>query len=278
MAPNIEQNIGDDFSFDTFSRLPFYRDVNSRLLEIANLERYNRIIDLGCGTGTVTQLILDRVRTVRDMVIYAIDHSTVALKVAMKDLANRKEAVIKFVVSEAQDIVDAIDETVDAVVYCNSIHYVPDKYATLQGIRNRLNKNGLLAINTSFFEGSNSEESIDFYRRWMMRSRRILKRDHNISPTRVKVQSRQHLTADEYIDIVTRSGFKLETVDVKTFRVPFEGWQQISTFKDWIEGVFPGVPLQKGQETLQVALRQIFNELGVTTIPRKWLSITAVKV
>jgi hypothetical protein len=113
----------------------------------------------------------------------------------------------------------------------------------------------------------------------MMRSLRILKREHGVMPdTSQKVESRQHLTKEEYEALLEETGFRVLKSDVSDFDVPESGWYYISAFRDWIEGVMPGVPLAKGREALQKGLRQVFEERNLETVPRRWLSISAARV
>lgn len=269
----------EEYSFNTFSNLPFYRQVNARLLDLAEVGRQRRIIDLGCGTGGVTKLILDRLQSAKETVIYAVDHSASALRDAVTELGGRKDAVIRFVQSPVQNLKTAITGDVDAVVYCNSIHYVPDKKTLLSQIREKLSPNGVLAINTSFFDGSHPPASEEFFRRWMMRSLRILKREHGMMPdASQKVESRQHLTQLQYETLLQESGFRIIKSEVADIDVPESGWFHISGFRDWIEGVLPGVPLDIGRQTLQKGLNQVFEERQIETIPRRWLSISAARV
>ncbi len=268
----------DDFSFTSFASLPFYSAVNARLLDIAEIGKERRIVDLGCGTGAVTKMILERLHTARESVIYAVDHSATALRGAVAELGGRKDAAIQFVQAEVQQLTSAIKDQVDAVVYCNSIHYVQDKRLLLRQIRERLRPGGRLAINTSFFEGSHPPESAEFYRRWMMRSFRILKREHGLSPDKSKkVQARQHLTADEYEALLESTGFRVVRSEIEEFDVPEAGWYHISSFSDWIEGIMPGVPLDAGRASLQKGVRQVFQELNLTVVPRLWLSISTAR-
>jgi ubiquinone/menaquinone biosynthesis C-methylase UbiE len=268
----------EDYSFIAFSNLPFYRQINARLLDLAEVGKQRRIVDLGCGTGGVTKLILERLQSAKDTIIYAVDHSASALRDAVVELGGRKDAVIRFVQSPVQNLKSAISGDVDAVVYCNSIHYVPDKRELLGQIREKLEPNGILAINTSFFDGSHPAEAEDFYRRWLMRSLRILKREHGMMPdTSMKVESRQHLTQGEYEQLLTDSGFRIVKTEVKDVDVPLDGWHYISAFRDWIEGVMPGVPLEKGRDALQRGLKQVFEERSLVTVPRRWLSISAAR-
>ena len=309
--PTLDQVTDDEFSFRAFAALPFYRDINARLVDISEIAKQETIIDLGCGTGGITKLILDRVHSAREglgdkvsaardgmndrvsaareglqvrvqaareTVIYAVDHSSSALRAAMADLGNRKEAAVRFVQAPVQQLQTAVRDQVDAIIYCNSIHYVPDKAALLAQLRMKLRPGGLLAINTSFFDGSHPPESHEFYRRWMMRSLRILKREYGLSPDKSqKVEARKQLTADEYVELLSGNGFKIMQKDVTAFDVPIDGYHYISAFSDWIHGVMPGVPLDKGRAALQKGLQEIFAEMQLKTVPRTWLSLSAVR-
>ncbi|MDA1280551.1 MAG: class I SAM-dependent methyltransferase [Chloroflexi bacterium] len=268
----------EEYSFTSFSNLPFYTRVNARLLDLAEVGKQRKIVDLGCGTGGVTKLILERLQSVKDSVIYAIDHSASALKAAAEEIGDRRNATIKFVHSEVQNLTDAVRDRVDAIVYCNSIHYVPDKSRLLRQIKDKLTPNGIFAFNTSFFEGSQPPDTQEFFRKWMMRSLRILKRDHGLSVDKTsKVESRVQIRADQYRELVEEAGFEVQVNDLNRVEVPHEGWHHISGFSDWIEGVMPGIPLDKGREVLQKGLREIWDEMNLKTVPRVWLSVSASK-
>tara|TARA_Y100001934_G_scaffold77919_1_gene96776 strand:- start:1604 stop:2428 length:825 start_codon:yes stop_codon:yes gene_type:complete len=268
----------EEYSFTSFSKLPFYTQVNERLLDLAEVGRQQKIVDLGCGTGGITKLILERIQSAKNTVIYAVDHSTTALKTAADEIGDRKEVAVNYVHAEVQNLTDAVKEKVDAIVYCNSIHYVPDKTALVGQIKEKLQPNGIFAFNTSFFDGSHPEDSLIFFRKWMMRSLRILKREYGmIADKNAKVESRVQLKADDYIKLVEDAGFNVLVNDLNRVDVPHEGWHHISGFSDWIEGVMPGVPLDAGRESLQKGLAQTWDEMNLTTVPRVWLSVSAAK-
>lgn len=268
----------EEYSFTRFSKLPFYTQVNERLLDLAEVGRQQKIVDLGCGTGGITKLILERIQSAKNTVIYAVDHSTTALKTAADEIGDRREVAVNYVHSEVQNLTEAVKEKVDAIVYCNSIHYVPDKTALVGQIKEKLQPNGIFAFNTSFFDGSHPEDSLIFFRKWMMRSLRILKREHGmIADKNAKVESRVQLKANDYIKLVEDAGFNVLVNDLNRVDVPHEGWHHISGFSDWIEGVMPGVPLDAGRESLQKGLAQTWDEMNLTTVPRVWLSVSAAK-
>ncbi len=279
MPSPLATHESDEYSFDEFSTQPFYRKVNSRLVDMSGVFDQHKIIDLGCGTGGITKLILDRITGTKETVIYAVDHSATALRSAVDELGGRKEAVVRFVHAEVQNLASSVNEQVDAVIYCNSIHYVHDKVGLLEQIRERLKPGGILAFNTSFFEGSHPPESHDFYRRWMMRSLRTLRRDHGLFPDKSadKTGARRQLTPEEYKALLEEAGFEIVHSENTVVQVPESGFHHISGFRDWIEGIMPGVPLGQGRDALQKSLKQVFKEMEIETVPRIWLGVTAMR-
>ena len=273
----MKNNDSDNFNFDSFSNLDWYKNVNSNLLDLADLNSSNKIIDLGCGNGGITEMILSKVKDVSNIVIFAVDSSSSAISLALKRFSNRKDVIINYIQSEAQNLHENIKEKVDTVVYCNSIHYVEEKDKVLQHIGNGLEKGGKFAFNTSFFDGSHPKETEAFLRKWMLKSLRLLRSEYNLKPVKSKVQSRIQLTPENYEDLLLNNGFKVKEKNIENVHVPLDGWYEISSFKDWIEGVLPGIPLDIGKKVLQETVESLFKELNIKTLDRKWLSIVASK-
>ncbi|MYC06069.1 MAG: class I SAM-dependent methyltransferase [Chloroflexi bacterium] len=268
-----------DYSFSKFSQNSFYEGLNAHLVDMADLSRDKRIVDLACGTGGVTSLIVGRLNNARDSVVIAVDHSAGALKQAMENLRGRGDSVIQFVHSQVEGLSESLNrESVDTVVFCNAIHYIPDKDALLEDITRSLNPGGKFAFNTSFYEGSHPPESLEYYRKWMFKSIRTLRREYGLKPTRAeKVESRKQLTVDQYRELLEKHGMTIVKQDIETVQVPIEGWLDISGFQDFIEGTLPGVPLKEASAALQSGVRQTFEEMNITHVPRSWLGIIAVR-
>ena len=271
--------MSEDFSFSKFSNNSFYRKQNAHLIDMAGVGSGQRIVDLACGTGGVTKLILEKLKGARDFVIIGIDHSSVAIKLAMEDLKDVRDSAVQFVQSRVEHLSESIKESADTVIFCNAIHYVPDKEALLTEISRSLKPGGKLAFNTSFFEGAHLDETLLYYRKWMFKASRILRREYGLSPSRTrKVESRKHLTPEEYTTLVESNGFRIQQQEIETVQVPMEGWLDISSFEDFIEGTMPGVPLEKASAALKAGVRQTFAEMNVTHIPRNWLDVVAVRL
>ena len=76
----------EEFGFSQFSQNAFYRAQNAHLVDMADVGSGQRIIDLACGDGGVTKLIVARLKGARDSVVIGIDQSAEMLRVAMDDL------------------------------------------------------------------------------------------------------------------------------------------------------------------------------------------------
>ena len=112
----------------------------------------------------------------------------------------------------------------------------------------------------------------------MIRSLRVLKTEYGLSPDKsAKVESRKQLTPEEYISILENAGFNVVVKDIQRIEVPKDGYHHISGFSDWIEGILPGVPLDKGCDVLQKSLKDVWDDMKLSSVPRLWLSISAVK-
>jgi len=269
----------NDYSYSAFSRHPFVRDLNARLVDMADIAPGQRVVDLACGTGIVTRLILEHLRDAKNSAIIAIDQSATALKQAMEDLKDVKDSAVQFVQSRVEPLSETVKCKVDTIVFCNAIHYVSDKDQLIKEVFKVLKPGGQFAFNTSFFDGGQPPESHAFYRKWMLRASRILRRDYGLSPRgAAKTQARKHLTADGYRDLVESHGLKVLKQEIDLVRVPLEGWLDISTFEDWITGIMPGVPLDKASAALKEGCAQTFREMGIDHVPRNWLDIVAVRV
>ncbi len=264
------------YSFEDFANQEWYRNLNVRLVDLAGLKPGQRIIDLACGPGSVTKVIVEKVKGARNTVVIGVDMSAAALKQAREELSTRTGAVVQFVEGRAEELSKIVREKVDAVVCCNAIHMLEDKDRVVAEVSRSLAPGGAFAFNTAFFNGTQAPETEQFYRRWMLRALRILKAE-GLSPTKEKVMARQTLTPEQYEELLERHGFKVQTKELQPVGVPLEGWQDISSFEDFAQGALPGIPVDKASQVLRDAVAQVFQEFELTVVPRYWLAMVAVR-
>ncbi len=235
------------------------------------------MVELACGTGAVTRMILEKVRGAHKSVLIAIDQSASAIKEAREQLNSIRDVVLQFVHSRVEALREVVKDNVDRVIYCNGIHYVSDKEGLFQQIKSVLKGNGMFAFNTAFFQGCQPPETEQFYRRWMYRAVRYLKANYGMVPTGDKVEPRKRLSIEQYRQLLEKNGFKVLREDINVIPMTLEGWLAISQFQDFIEGAMPGVPLEPASEALQEGVKMAFQELGIDSVPRHWLEVVAVK-
>ena len=112
------------FSFTPFTRHPFFTQVNRWILERVICPGRQVIVDLGCGPGAVTELILERVRGQQPPPrVIGVDPSPSALAKARAAISSK---VAEFVQGSAEWLSKLV-KSADTVVFLNAIHLMPDK-------------------------------------------------------------------------------------------------------------------------------------------------------
>jgi ubiquinone/menaquinone biosynthesis C-methylase UbiE len=267
-----------DFTFEAFAGHDFYRIVNEHLVDATLQVRerlpqnpIHRALDLACGTGAVTQVLVDRVRRLREPVeVIALDPSESALEKARRLLGN----AAGFVRGTAEAF-SGVVPTVDVMLFCNAIHLLPDKDHVLAEARQVLNLDGVLGFNTAFYEGCYAPGTEKFYRLWMLRSLQLLKKEFGLRPDKDKVQAMRWLTPDEYRDLLERHNFVIEDMHAEEAQMTCKSWQDISHYSLFVEGALPGVPQDIAIPVLKESVAQAFDELEIETLPRNWLQVVA---
>jgi ubiquinone/menaquinone biosynthesis C-methylase UbiE len=270
-VPHVEAE-AERFSFEAFTRHPFFTEVNRWIIDRVITPGRQLIVDLGCGPGAVTKLILDRADS--EAHVIGIDPSESALARARAAIKSR---AAEFMQGSAE-WVSRLVSSVDAVVFLNAIHLVPDKAQVISEIRKSLHTGGVFAFNTTFFNGAYVEGTTGFWRRWVVRAVQVL-RERGMDVHRdAHAVARQFLSADEYADLCVQAGFERPKVDLVRIEMTPESLEDIGRFSLFIEGALPGVPLEAGADALKEGLRRAQEDTGFTNVPRNWLECVATAV
>lgn len=263
----------DRFSFTPFTRHPFFTEVNRWIVERVVVPGRKVIVDLGCGPGAVTKLILERIGGSGTRVI-GVDPEPTALQRARAAISSR---VAEFLQGSAE-FLSRIVPRADAVLFLNAVHLVQDKALVLREIRKVLASGGVLGFNTTFFAGAYVEGTAGFWRRWIVRSVQWLREQgvevkHNHAD---RAAAMQWLGPDDYARLCVEAGFAPPTVELVPIEMTAESLRDIGRFSLFIEGALPGVPLEAGAQALEAGLGRAMDELGVSAVPRNWLEVVAV--
>src|SRR5881296_2587265 len=262
------------FSFEAFTRHPFFTEVNRWIVERVICPGRRKIVDLGCGPGAVTKLILERLGDAGNAEVIGIDPSPSALSKARAAIHSK---VVNFIEGSAE-WVSRLVSSADAVVFLNAIHLVPDKAQVIAEIRKVLKRGGVFAFNTTFFNGAYVDGTAGFWRRWIVRAVQVLRERGLEVKHSAHAVARQFLTADEYADLCVQAGFARPSLEFVRIEMTPESLEDIGRFSLFIEGALPGVPLEQGADALKEGLRRAREETGIANVPRNWLECVAVAV
>ena len=265
----------DRFSFAPFTRHSFFQHVNRWILERVICPGRQVIVDLGCGPGAITEMILERVRDQQPPPrVIGVDPSLSALAKARAAISSKWA---EFVQGSAEWLSKLV-KSADTVVFLNAIHLMPDKVQVLKEIRRVLKPGGLLAFNSTFFNGAYVEGTSGFWRRWIVRSVQVLREKGLDVKHEGHAAAMEWFSADQYKAALEEAGFRPTTVELLRIDMTREALIDIGRFSLFIEGALPGVPLEEGAKALEAGLARTMDELKVESCPRYWLEVVAEAV
>ena len=275
------------FTFEAFAAHAFYTEINRSLVRkalapllIHPADQARTIIDMACGTGSVTRLIAEEIaahhRSQQTRII-GVDPSAEALRLAQQSLEEMGSKA-DFFQGETKDLASIVKH-VDAAFFCNAIHLIINKLDAFQQMAAILAPGGVLACNSAFYDGTNLDETFRFSRLWIRRAVGWLRKNYpDVRLSReAKATARQWLSPDEYISLLNQSGFSSVDATEERIAMPLDSLIDLGHYWLFIEGALPGAPLAIGAEALGSTVYDVAQELHMTYLPRMWLQIVATK-
>ena len=283
----METEETNQFTFEAFAAHAFYTEINRSLVRkalapllIHSADQARTIIDMACGTGSVTRLIAEEIaahhRSQQTRII-GVDPSAEALRLAQQSLEEMRSKA-DFFQGETRDLASIIKH-VDAAFFCNAIHLIINKLDAFQQMAAILAPGGVLACNSAFYDGTNLDETFRFSRLWIRRAVGWLRKNYpDVRLSReAKATARQWLSPDEYISLLNQSGFSSVDATEERIAMPLDSLIDLGHYWLFIEGALPGAPLAIGAEALGSTVYDVAQELNMTYLPRMWLQIVATK-
>lgn len=118
-----------------------YRTASQDLVEFAEINQGMSVVDLACGTGIPTEVILKRLLNTGE--VYSVDFSQPMLDIARSRISCSR---VFFVKSTAESLDNHIPKKVDRVI-CNSAIVHTNMEASFKAISHVLKENGKFAFN-----------------------------------------------------------------------------------------------------------------------------------
>jgi len=310
LVPEAELNT----SYEPFSREPEYIELNQLFIETFPLERVERILDLACGTGTMIDLLLSRIKRLQIQVdksaehclpkVVGLDLSRESLLLGQEHLAGlgfltppaptilenpEKRADSVFLIEGTADCLPIADKTMDFVMIGNAIHMIANQEALFSEIARVLRPGGYFAFNTSFYAGTYVPGTEHVYIRWVQEALNyILKQDAALRASGQSGINRKRgqaarafsvpwLSKADYAEQLARYGLTVKMESDRTVMLNQRCFETIGSYAGLAKVLLSGYPVKLACEALAQASGETLAAVAMPEVPRYWLEMIAQK-
>ncbi|MEM9386828.1 MAG: class I SAM-dependent methyltransferase [Pseudomonadota bacterium] len=289
-------------TYEPYAQEPEYIGANKALLETIELGPVKRVLDLACGTGLMTDLLM---QLKPGIAVNGIDLSGESLAIGRRQLrekgvlvesqeeldaaAAEGRSAMYMVEGSAMDLDHFADNTFDMCMIGNAIHLMPDKDQFVRNVYRVLKPGAPFAFNSVFFTGTFGEGSEPVYKEWMMGAVSILmeKNAELIKEGKAPIKRKRGTagkafdkdwkTPEGWAGVLEQAGFDVERVYKRPIPIDQRGLELVGAYGGLAEVLMSGYPVDISSECLQYAVGPAFEKMGVTEVVRYWLEVTGVK-
>jgi ubiquinone/menaquinone biosynthesis C-methylase UbiE len=268
-------------TFDPFAKEPAYIHVNERLID-RTLKQFRgcrnvRMLDIAANSGLITDLAYSSgKRCGIDVQSTLFDFDQEAVRIARQEVSAESASLA---IADATSL--PFGQAFDAAVFANALHLLDEdsKQRALLEVHRVLKPDGVLAFNSTFYEGAYPEESRPFYSRWIRRA--IVEMNRRL-PGRSKgerAQAMEFLSADSYRHLIECAGFRIKEMRERRVLLSQAAVRAICSYKMFAMGALHATDedAAEASKALQATVKQTFHELHMKYLPRNWLEIIAVR-
>jgi pimeloyl-ACP methyl ester carboxylesterase/ubiquinone/menaquinone biosynthesis C-methylase UbiE len=288
-----------DTSYEPFSREPEYIDGNRAFVADLPLRPGATVVDVACGTGAISELMLAREPS---LTVLGLDLSRESLSLGRTDfvaaglevrddlvLARDAEGVrTRVVLVEGNaEVLPFRSGIADLVFMGHSIHLPPHRDDLLREIFRVMRPGATFAFNSAFYAGSNPPGTEVFYRLWMAKALEYLKqKDESLRAAGQPGLKRQrgtnppmipYLTPEEWRELLERHGFAVTSTHERTIPMTQRAHETVGAYSGFARVMVSGYPVNLACEALVHAAGPAMEEAGYQTLPKNWLEIVARK-
>lgn len=290
-----------DTSYEPFSYEPEYIEGNRQFVRLLPFRPAKHVLDLACGVGTITELILE---IQPNITIWGLDLSRESLTICQKHFRDKGFKVedglllsgesdgghSRLVLLEGTaDQLPFRDDWADVVFMGHAIHMLSDSTLLLSEVHRVLLPQGVFAFNSSFYAGSQAPGTDHFYQIWWKGAlNRILKKDAELRKQGKPGIKRKRGTAprafsaawpskQEWNELLREHGFIVDMINERTIMMTQSSLETIGAYSGLARLMLSGYPVELASEALAAAAGPAMQEVGVDAVPRLWLEIVARK-
>lgn len=288
-------------TYESSSTAPEYTKTNRKFIEQQPLNHVTQILDLACGNGAVSELL---VQAAPHANLCGLDRDPIQIELVIKRFQNlghetrhslqlshdslQSKPVMSFAVATA-DEPPFPDATFDCVVIANAIHLMPDKEKLVAAAGRVLKPGGLFGFNSAFYAGTFPEGTHPFYVEWLNRavhaiqelSERLQSEGQppirRIRGKRQKAFRNRWYSPAEWTELLEQQHFNVKNLNERVVMLDGDFFAAIGAYAGFAEVLLEGYPVDIAATALQTTAHSALAAFGATAIPRNWLEVWAVK-
>ena len=242
-----------------------YARVAAVMVKLAAIRSGMRIVDLACGTGTVTGHLVGRFD---DLSITAIDQSSAMLQIARQRFSSPS---IRFELARAERLDEVAPGAVDRVL-CNAAFWQMNMRRVLRAVRGRLVADGYFVVSCPDQSPSGDATNVnELYARsklaWM-----LLEAREAIGRPLVRDHRRERVSqADIVLGHATDCGFRLAASRTVPVQSSVEGTLQFLQLPALVKAspLLAGLSPSEREEVLRVVTTEL-QYVDATVSPKLW--------
>lgn len=252
-------------------RDPEYGQLNQRLLEFLALGGPRRLLDIGCGDGAVSEVLLGRDP---GLALTGVDPEPGLLAEARARLEGRAE----FHVGDAASVERLFPPaSFDSVVMANCVHLVEELPAALGAIHRVLEPGGRLVFNSAFYAGAELPAELPVYAELIGAARRAARARGLVldrsAPAKTPGMRR---SAEDYWEALAACGFTGITHAEESFTFSGGFLAALCGTPMFASAALPGIDRNVAAELLRESLQKQQQKAPVT-VTRRCLYFSAVR-
>jgi ubiquinone/menaquinone biosynthesis C-methylase UbiE len=288
-------------TYEPFSLEPEYVEANRGFIGRQPLSDRRQLLDLACGTGTVTELLLQATPRANvngvDMDPVQIGLITERFRAKGYRVANgfelaRGEENGKPVLSFGNGSADDLpfpDGTFDCVTIANAIHLLPDKERFLAAVARVLRPGGVFGFNSTFYAGAIPAQTDRVYFEWIRRASQYIEEGNaervaqgkppvkrKRGTTRAAFQNRWFSPA-EWTGLIEQSGLAVHDTNERLVEVDARCFALAGAYGGLAEVLMSGYPVQASSEALQACAKPAMDAVGIDLVARNYLELWATR-
>lgn len=251
-----------------------YEEINQSLVAALDVRDGDTIVDLGCGDGAISQILIDqhadRVR------IWAVDPDEEMLS----DARALVGAHVGTCAGTAEDFGHLFPPgSCDVVVLANALHLVADREALYRNVRRVLAPNGTFAFNTTFYWSDALRPSTGYAMKVGFEVRSSARKRGLTVPPLTQQNPRGQLAkmippVDDLVEELRAASFDVTQADERSWMLDSEFMLSFMSAPYETAILLPDLPASETADLVKEASDKVAAK-EPDPVPRPWLTVVA---